>query len=47
MTTSSKSLAFYTCFFGGRNNYSFLIPPIPSIKYDCYYRKSKMEENLR
>jgi len=32
-----KKLGFYTCYFGGRSNYSRLIPPLPSIKYDCYY----------
>lgn len=32
-----KKLAYYTCYFGGKSNYSRLIPPIPSIKYDCYY----------
>ena len=30
-------LAFYTCYFGGDFNYSKLIPPIPSLQYDCYY----------
>ena len=32
-----KKLAFYTCFFGSSNNYSYLIPPIPSEKYDSYF----------
>lgn len=32
-----KKLAFYTCYFGGTQNYSRLIPPIPSITYDCYF----------
>lgn len=32
-----KKLAYYTCFFGGENNYSFMIPPLPSIKNDCYF----------
>jgi len=32
-----KKLAFYTCYFGGIANYSRLIPPIPSITYDCYF----------
>lgn len=32
-----KFLAYYTCFFGGTNNYSCLIPPLPSETYDCYY----------
>jgi hypothetical protein len=32
-----KNLGFYTCYFGGVSNYSRLIPPLPSTKYDCYY----------
>lgn len=32
-----KKLAYYTCYFGNTINYSRLIPPLPSIKYDCYY----------
>jgi hypothetical protein len=32
-----KDLAYYTCYFGGLKNYSRLIPPLPSTKYDCYY----------
>lgn len=33
-----KKLAFYTCYFGSiNNNYSRLIPPLPSNKYDCYF----------
>jgi hypothetical protein len=32
-----KKLAYYTCYFGGNFNYSKLIPPIPSLQYDCYY----------
>ena len=31
------NLCFYTCYFGGDSNYSNLIPPIPSLQYDCYY----------
>ena len=31
------TLCFYTCYFGGNSNYSNLIPPIPSLQYDCYY----------
>jgi len=31
------NLAYYTCYFGGDHNYSKLIPPIPSVEYDCYY----------
>jgi hypothetical protein len=34
---NNTKLAYYTCFFGGENNYSFLIPPLPSEEYDCYY----------
>lgn len=34
---NNMKLAYYTCFFGGNNNYSFLIPPIPSEEYSCYY----------
>ena len=32
-----KKLAFYSCFYGNNNNYSFKIPSIPSLKYDCYF----------
>jgi len=32
-----STLAYYTCYFGGISNYSRLIPPIPSLKNDCYY----------
>jgi GR25 family glycosyltransferase involved in LPS biosynthesis len=32
-----KYLGYYTCFFGGNDNYSCLIPPIPSESNDCYY----------
>jgi len=34
---NNTKLAYYTCFFGSSNNYSFLIPPVPSKDYDCYY----------
>lgn len=37
LETTPKRLAFYTCYFGGDFNYSKLIPPIPSLEYDCYY----------
>lgn len=30
-------LAYYTCYFGGEYNYSNVIPPLPSVKYDCYF----------
>jgi hypothetical protein len=32
-----KILAYYTCFFGGENNYSYMIPDVPSRTADCYY----------
>jgi hypothetical protein len=32
-----KKLAYFTCFFGSENNYSFMIPPLPSEKNDCYF----------
>lgn len=38
-----KFLAFYTCFYGGRNNYSFMIPPLPSKDYDCYFFTNNSE----
>jgi hypothetical protein len=38
-----KKLAYYTCYFGGINNYSRLIPPLPSTKYDCYYFTNDIE----
>jgi hypothetical protein len=31
------NLAFYTYFYGSNNNPSFLIPELPSLKYDCYF----------
>jgi hypothetical protein len=34
---NNTKLAYYTCFFGSQNNYSFLVPPIPSKEYNCYY----------
>jgi hypothetical protein len=40
---NNTKLAYYTCFFGGNNNYSFLIPPIPSKEYDCYYFTNNMD----
>jgi len=33
----NKKLVYYTCYFGGENNYSKLIPPIPSNDYDSYF----------
>lgn len=35
--TERPSLAFYTCYFGGRQNYSRHIPPLPSTTYPCFY----------
>lgn len=32
-----KSLCYYTCYFGGDNNYSKHIPPIPSEVNDVYF----------
>ena len=32
-----NDIVYYTCYFGGEFNYSKLIPPLPSEKYDCYY----------
>jgi len=32
-----KRLAYYTCYFGGYDNHSMLIPPLPSETDDCYY----------
>ena len=34
---SLYNLAFYTYFYGSNNNSAFNIPPIPSLKYKCYY----------
>lgn len=31
------NLAFYTYFYGSNNNCAFMIPEIPSNKYNCYY----------
>jgi hypothetical protein len=31
------NLAFYTYFYGSDNNTAFNIPPLPSVKYKCYY----------
>ena len=31
------NLAFYTCFYGSNVNRAFMIPTVPSIKYNCYY----------
>jgi len=40
---NNTKLAYYTCFFGGNNNYSYLIPPLPSTEYDCYYFTNNMD----
>jgi hypothetical protein len=37
MIDKMESLAYYTCFFGGRENCSCLIPPLPSETHNCYY----------
>jgi hypothetical protein len=39
----NTKLAYYTCFFGGKNNCSFLIPHLPSNEYDCYYFTNNIE----
>ena len=31
------NLAFYTCFYGSKENPAFSIPSLPSDQYDCYY----------
>lgn len=41
------NLAFYTCFYGDAKNLGFVVPPLPSDKYDCYYftnNRSMMEK---
>jgi len=38
-----KRMAYYTCFFGGKSNYSFMIPPLPSLKHDCYFFTNNRE----
>ena len=38
-----KKIAYYTCYFGGANNCSRLIPPLPSTKNDCYYFTNDIE----
>jgi len=32
-----KRIAYYTCFFGGQENYSRFVTPVPSETDDCYY----------
>jgi hypothetical protein len=39
----NTKLAFYTCFIGDISNTSFIIPPLPSTKYDCYYLTNNNE----
>jgi hypothetical protein len=34
---SYLNLAFYTYFYGSDNNEAFKVPPLPSLKYKCYY----------
>jgi hypothetical protein len=29
--------AYYTCFFGSDSNWTFLIPPLPTSSYPCYF----------
>ena len=45
----STRLAYYTCYFGGDNNYSKMIPPVPSATEDCYYftNNSEIFERLK
>jgi hypothetical protein len=31
------NIAFYTYFYGSNNNTSYMIPEVPSLKYNCYY----------
>jgi hypothetical protein len=41
------NLAFYTYFYGSNENNAFKIPPLPSLKYKCYYftnNKSILEQ---
>ena len=33
----NKSIAFYTVFFGGDDNWAKLVPDLPTTKHDCYY----------
>ena len=37
------NLAFVTYFYGSTNNKSYLIPPVPSKRYNCYYYTNNME----
>ena len=37
------NLAFYTCFYGAKNNPAYKIPELPSTKYDCYYYTNNLE----
>ena len=39
----NEKLAFFTCYFGGSNNYSRLIPPLPSTRYHCYFFTNDIE----
>lgn len=36
-TDSPYRLAYYTCFLGNDSNWAFLIPPLPSETYPCYF----------
>lgn len=43
------NLAFYSCFYGSNNNPSFIIPELPSLKYNCYFytNNTQLFENLK
>ena len=34
---SNLNLAFYTCFYGSKNNPALGIPRVPSFEYKCYF----------
>jgi len=42
-------LAFYTYFYGSNSNRAFVIPIVPSLKYNCYYftNNTKMIDQLK
>jgi hypothetical protein len=43
-----KSLAFYSCFFGGDHNWALVAPRIPSKNHDCFFytNNKRMVEKL-
>jgi SpoVK/Ycf46/Vps4 family AAA+-type ATPase len=47
--SNQLNLAFVTYFYGSTNNKSYLIPPVPSKIYNCYYytNNSEMMEKLK